>query len=169
MFGTDAAVANREVLIDIDSLALWTAFDDSVALVVVLVRLLVAVVDDTLRSTFLVPDIVTARAVEVMRPARLVAISVIAKSTVVDVRRRMWSRPLIGVRKVVRRLVLRHDRAGGLNDVVGLRLGDDVVDGVVGHIQAVAIGLARCELVRATAADQAIEVVVLERLAHRTT
>ena len=56
VFGADLAVSYGEVLVYIDRLALGAAFDDSLALVVVFVRFLVAVVEEGLNTVLFVPD-----------------------------------------------------------------------------------------------------------------
>src|SRR6185436_16047264 len=141
-------------------LALRPALDHPLARVVVFVGLLVAVVEQALDAILLVPDDRAPRAVLVVGPAGLIAVGIVAEGLLADVGRRVWLGAVVAVAEAVGGLMLRDRLARRLHDIVGLLLGGDVIDRIVGHAQAVAVGLIRRELIAAARAGQAIEVVV---------
>ena len=99
-----------------------------------------------------------------MVPACLVTVIIIGKGPVADMGRGMGLFAYVLVAPVVGGLLLGDRDPGGLDHVVGLDLGLDVVDGVVGQGQGVLVGLVRAEAIAPACLGQPVEVVVAEGL-----
>ena len=160
-------------LVDIDGFTLGTAFDGSIALVVVFVGLGMALIGDALDAVFFVPDNGPVGAVGVLGPTGLIAVGIVGIGSVTDVDRGMGSdrrrsREAVLVAEVIARLLLGDGDGGRLHDRVELMLGDDVVDAVIGHVHAVGMGLGRRRFERSFRMGEAIEFVVDEGLVGRT-
>lgn len=134
---------------------------------VVDVALGAAVVGHRAQAVLLVPDQRAAAGVLFRHPAGLVAVGVVGKAPVVDLRRRVGLGARIGVGPVVGGLGLRQLSAFGRHPHMRLALVGDVVDGVIGHRQRVALLLVARALPGAARAGQPVELVVAEALADR--
>src|SRR5512139_3994686 len=164
VFADDAAVTHYVILVDVDRFALLGGLDDALACGIVDVVVAVAVVVDFADAVFFIPRDVAARAVDIALPAGLVAIQVVVEGTLADVRGRMRVRSTIAVAPVVAGALLRDDAAIRRGDLVGLRLGQDVVVGVIGQVERVVALLAGRKLVLALGMGEPVEVVVVEAL-----
>jgi len=110
---------------------------------------------------------VPAGAVDVALPADLVAVQVIRKAALADVRRGVRLAAGVFVLPVVAGALLRDRTAACDGDHIALLLGEDVVVAVVGHRQGVVAHLVGGGLVFPFCLGQAVEVVVAEALLVR--
>src|SRR5690606_32598955 len=147
---------------DVGRLALRAHGKDPLAGGVVNVALGAAVVGHGAQAVLLVPDQGAAAGVLLRGPAGLVAVGVVGEAPAVDLRRCVRLGAGVGVGPVVGGLGLGQLPAVGRHPHMRLALVGDVVDGVIGHRQRVALLFVARALPGAARARQPVEVVVAE-------